>query len=206
MKVYIIGDASEDIEDAVSILENKNISVIAKEVSDFKQLSDYIEDTVSKGDSRIIIIVKDPMQSSISLNKSSSINAALCSTSSDVALAYKSGANAIILKDSNEKEDVLEAIINSSAAQVSNQQPQAQANADMQKKKKKIPSRIDEEYREYSKTEKTEEQATEQQANIEEQEKDVQSSNNSKGLFGGIKDALGIVSVKKEPKPKSKKE
>jgi ribose 5-phosphate isomerase RpiB len=206
LKVYIIGDASEDIEDAVSILENKNISVIAKEASDFKQLSNYIEDTVSKGDSRIIIIVKDPLQSSISLNKSSSINAALCSTSDDVALAYKSGANAIILKDSNEKEDVLEAIINSSAADVRNQQPQAQANVDMQKKKKKMLSRVDEEYREYNKTEKTEEQATEQQANANEQEKGEQSSNNSKGLFGGIKDALGIVSVKKEQKAKSKKE
>jgi hypothetical protein len=149
--------------------------------------------------------VKDPLQSSISLNKSSSINAALCSTSDDVALAYKSGANAIILKDSNEKEDVLEAIINSSAADVRNQQPQAQANVDM-KKKKKMLSRVDEEYREYNKTEKTEEQATEQQANANEQEKGEQSSNNSKGLFGGIKDALGIVSVKKEQKAKSKKE
>lgn len=200
-----MGDASEDIEEAVNILEKENISVIAKEAADSRQLSSYIEDAVSKGDSHIVVMVKDPMRSSISLNKSSDINAALCSTSDDVASAYRSGANVIILKDSNEKEEVLGAIIGMpiQGTQQGGEQKQAQIAEQVQRKRKRAAKHVEEAATEEAGNEVAEEQHQEADE-VEKREADGQQSGKSKGLFNDIKDALGIVSPKKEQKEEKK--
>ncbi|MGC8710458.1 MAG: hypothetical protein ACP5RF_02515 [Candidatus Micrarchaeia archaeon] len=209
MKIYIIGDASDDIEDAVNILEKGNVTVIAKEVSDQAQLSSYIEDAVSKGDSNIIVLAKDPMHSSISLNKNRSINAALCSTSEDVASAYKDGANVIILKDASEKEEILNAILNapiSSVPKATQDAPQAQANeAAIRKRKMHQHIAAEGQAKENSKSVVSKDVGSEQEGNAQEEEAHIDLGN-GKGFIGSIKNALGIIGTKKSQDNKAKRE
>jgi len=111
LKIYIIGDNADEIDNAVEIISNKNasIGVIAKEVSGVEQLSKEVSNAVGKG--YVALLVNDPVGANINLNKLQNVNAMPCSSKEDVFAAKRNNANAIIIKDFSRKEEILSALI-----------------------------------------------------------------------------------------------
>ncbi|MDE1856242.1 MAG: RpiB/LacA/LacB family sugar-phosphate isomerase [Candidatus Micrarchaeota archaeon] len=113
MKVYVISSVPSGGEEITDVLDDSNVSVISKEVSDdIEDVQAEIEKHVENGRSDMLIYVTDDaIGAGIALNKMEGVRAATCNNSEDVAAARASGANVIILPEGKaDKEDIANAI------------------------------------------------------------------------------------------------
>ncbi|MFP3279263.1 MAG: hypothetical protein RXP92_03075 [Candidatus Micrarchaeota archaeon] len=202
MKIYIIGDNADEIDNAVEIISNKNadIGVIAKEVSNNEQLSKEVADSVGKG--YVALLVNDPVGANINLNRLQNVNAVPCSSKEDVFAAKKNNANAIIIKDLSKKEEILSALIEDinekkedrpRKRRVEKLKEEAEGNESAESKEEELS-------REGNKKEETEAVSEEEDKKAsnegEEAASEEKGAQHKKGFFENIKDALGIIDKK----------
>ena len=201
MKIYIIGDNADEIDNAVEIISNKNadIGVIAKEVSNNEQLSKEVADSVGKG--YVALLVNDPVGANINLNKLQNVNAVPCSSKEDVFAAKKNNANAIIIKDLSRKEEILSALIEDinekkedrpRKRRVEKLKEEAEGNESTKSKEEELSK----EGNKKEETEAVSEEGKEASNEGEEAASEEKGAKHKKGFFENIKDALGIIDKK----------
>jgi len=199
LKIYIIGDNADEIDNAVEIISNKNadIGVIAKEVSSSEQLSKEVANSVGKG--YVALLVNDPVGANINLNKLQNVNAVPCSSKEDVFAAKKNNANAIIIKDFSKKEEILSALIEYTSEK-KEEKPRKRKIEKLKEEDEATESKGEELSKESDKNEKTEavSESEEREASEEGEEAggEEKEAKHRKGFFGNIKDALGIIDKK----------
>ncbi len=188
MKVYLIGDQKDAIEDAAEALSEKGFGVIAKEVRDEEQLSKEVEDSIKNG--YVFVIAKDPIKANISLNKIDEISAAQCNGKYDVELAKYNNVNVIIINDASKKEEIIDSFFES--FDIKKQEKAKSEEQKLNKKKvkgyKEIIEKVDEISKEDAKIEDEKEEAEEDRG----QDESKGTSQSKKGFLSSIKDALGI--------------
>jgi ribose 5-phosphate isomerase RpiB len=201
LKIYIIGDNADEIDNAVEIISNKNadIGVIAKEVSNNEQLSKEVADSVGKG--YVALLVNDPVGANINLNKLQNVNAVPCSSKEDVFAAKKNNANAIIIKDLSRKEEILSALIEDinekkedrpRKRRVEKLKEEAEGNESAESKEE-----LSKEGNKKEETEAVSEGEDKKAGNEgEEVASEEKGAQHKKGFFENIKDALGIIDKK----------
>jgi len=201
LKIYIIGDNADEIDNAVEIISNKNadIGVIAKEVSNNEQLSKEVADSVGKG--YVALLVNDPVGANINLNKLQNVNAVPCSSKEDVFAAKKNNANAIIIKDLSRKEEILSALIEDinekkedrpRKRRVEKLKEEAEGNESTKSKEEELSK----EGNKKEETEAVSEEGKEASNEGEEAASEEKGAKHKKGFFENIKDALGIIDKK----------
>jgi len=201
LKIYIIGDNADEIDNAVEIISNKNadIGVIAKEVSNNEQLSKEVADSVGKG--YVALLVNDPVGANINLNKLQNVNAVPCSSKEDVFAAKKNNANAIIIKDLSRKEEILSALIEDinekkeerpRKRRVEKLKEEAEGNESTESKEEGLSK----EGNKKEETEAVSEEGKEASNEGEEAASEEKGAKHKKGFFENIKDALGIIDKK----------
>lgn len=195
MNIYLIGDYAEEIDDSVKLLEGKNINIIAKAAIDINQVEKEVADSLNKG--YIIVIPKEPMKAIMSLNKNKDIYAAPCSTERDVELALSNDANALILNDLSRKEEVLNYLINKLNQQKS-EDIEVESNEGKEEGAEAKESVAKAENKKKRRVEKTKEEGIEGNKNEENGEglTERDAEKKKKGIFGSLKDALGITNSK----------
>ena len=197
MKIYIIGDNADEIDNAVEIISNKNasIGVIAKEVSGVEQLSKEVSNAVGKG--YVALLVNDPVGANINLNKLQNVNAMPCSSKEDVFSAKRNNANAIIIKDFSRKEEILSALIEYNSEK-KEEKPRKRRIERVKEVEEVEGNKANEsKWEELSKeSDKNEESAVSESEESEASEKGEEREAKHKGFFENIKDALGIIDKK----------
>jgi ribose 5-phosphate isomerase RpiB len=201
LKIYIIGDNADEIDNAVEIISNKNanIGVIAKEVSSSEQLSKEVANSVSKG--YVALLVDDPVGANINLNKLQNVNAVPCSSKEDVYAAKRNNANAIIIKDFSRKEEILSALIeyNSEKKEEKPRKRRIERPKEVEGDEAK-ESKEEELSKESGKNEETEAVSESEESGAgdegEEADGEEKEAKHRKGLFENMKDALGIIDKK----------
>ncbi|MFP3215606.1 MAG: hypothetical protein RXR32_03615 [Candidatus Micrarchaeota archaeon] len=202
MKIYIIGDNADEIDNAVEIISNKNadIGVIAKEVSNNEQLSKEVADSVGKG--YVALLVNDPVGANISLNKLQNVNAVPCSSKEDVFAAKKNNANAIIIKDLSRKEEILSALIEDinekkedrpRKRRVEKLKEEAEGNESTESKEEELSKEGNKKEEIEAVSEGEDKKAGNEGEEVASEEKEAK---HKKGFFENIKDALGIIDKK----------
>jgi len=201
LKIYIIGDNADEIDNAVEIISNKNanIGVIAKEVSSSEQLSKEVANSVGKG--YVALLVDDPVGANINLNKLQNVNAVPCSSKEDVFAAKRNNANAIIIKDFSRKEEILSALI-----EYNNEKKEEKPRKRRIERPKEVEgdeateSKEEELSKESGKNEETEAVSESEESGAgdegEEADGEEKEAKHRKGLFENMKDALGIIDKK----------
>ncbi len=201
VKAYIIGDYDEEIDEAVDLLESGGAIVIAKEVSNQEQLIKEVVASIGKG--LVLVLSRDPLKASMSLNKVPNINAAPCSSASDVENATKSNANVIIINDFSRKEEIISSIIGKYG-----EEKEEKKEIKPKPRRARLPKSEQKGKEEQNTTEgegeNKESQSTqrEETKNVEESKENgnegigVEEKEKRKGFIGSIKDALGIVDKK----------
>jgi len=201
LKIYIIGDNADEIDNAVEIISNKNanIGVIAKEVSSSEQLSKEVANSVGKG--YVALLVDDPVGANINLNKLQNVNAVPCSSKEDVYAAKRNNANAIIIKDFSRKEEILSALIeyNSEKKEEKPRKRRIERPKEVEGDEAK-ESKEEELSKESGKNEETEAVSESEESGAgdegEEADGEEKEAKHRKGLFENMKDALGIIDKK----------
>jgi len=201
LKIYIIGDNADEIDNAVEIISNKNanIGVIAKEVSSSEQLSKEVANSVDKG--YVALLVDDPVGANINLNKLQNVNAVPCSSKEDVYAAKRNNANAIIIKDFSRKEEILSALIeyNSEKKEEKPRKRRIERPKEVEGDEAK-ESKEEELSKESGKNEETEAVSESEESGAgdegEEADGEEKEAKHRKGLFENMKDALGIIDKK----------
>jgi len=197
LKIYIIGDNADEIDNAVEIISNKNasIGVIAKEVSGVEQLSKEVSNAVGKG--YVALLVNDPVGANINLNKLQNVNAMPCSSKEDVFAAKRNNANAIIIKDFSRKEEILSALIEYNSEK-KEEKPRKRRIERVKEVEEVEGNKANEsKWEELSKeSDKNEESAVSESEESEASEKGEEREAKHKGFFENIKDALGIIDKK----------
>jgi len=200
LKIYIIGDNAEEIDNAVEIISNKNtnMSIIAKEVSSGEQLSKEVANSVGKG--YVALLVNDPVEANISLNKLQNVNAVPCSSKEDVLAAKRNNANAIIIKDFSKKDEILLALIEFTEEKKEEKPRKRKIESPKEIEDEATESKNEDLSRESDKKEETGAVSESEEIRAgDEGEEDVgeeKEAKHRKGFFGNIKDALGIVDKK----------
>ncbi len=203
VKAYIIGDYDEEIDEAVNLLESKGAIVIAKEVSNQEQLIKEVVTSIGKGP--VLVLSRDPLKVSMSLNKVPNINAAPCSSASDVENAAKNNANVIIINDLSKKEEIISSIIGKHVEEKEEKEeikpkPRRTRLPKSEQKGKEEQKAIEGEEEENKESQDTGQ--SEEAKNVEESEekgnegREEEEKERRKGFIGSIKDALGIVDKK----------
>lgn|GEM_PF-1544827 len=204
LKIYIIGDNADEIDNAVEIISNKNadIGVIAKEVSNSEQLSKEVANSVGKG--YVALLVNDPVGANINLNKLQNVNAVPCSSKEDVFAAKKNNANAIIIKDFSKKEEILSALIEYTSER--KEEKPRKRRIERLKEVKEVEgdeateSKGEELSKESDKNEETEAASESEESGASDEGEEAggeeKEAKHRKGFFGNIKDALGIIDKK----------
>ena len=197
LKIYIIGDNADEIDNAVEIISNKNasIGVIAKEVSGVEQLSKEVSNAVGKG--YVALLVNDPVGANINLNKLQNVNAMPCSSKEDVFAAKRNNANAIIIKDFSRKEEILSALIEYNSEK-KEEKPRKRRIERVKEVEEVEGNKANEsKWEELSKeSDKNEESAVSESEESEASEKGEEREAKHKGFFENIKNALGIIDKK----------
>jgi hypothetical protein len=105
MKLLVLSNVS-GASDAVVDALGDSVKVVAKEVNISTDSMAVMASELMRAHSydRLIVLTNDAIRAGIVLNKQEGINAAVCASIEDLALANEGGANAIIIKDVNAKE------------------------------------------------------------------------------------------------------
>jgi len=202
MRILVLSNVLNGFDAIVEALNSRH-SIIAKQVSvGTEDLANMAVNGLASGNYDLCIVVaRDPVGASITLNKSEGISAAVCNSASDVELAKRNNANILVIKGlkPDAAAEIAEAISQqgfsfnalrqiklprigigigkeSAAGQRPPQQPQLQAQ--QQKRQQQVRQKQNEESEEGEENEEEEEQA--RQAG-------------GKGIIGKIKNALGII-------------
>jgi ribose 5-phosphate isomerase RpiB len=188
LKVYLIGDQKDAIEDAAEELSEKGLGVIAKEVKDEEELSKEVEDSIKNG--YVFVIVKDPIKANISLNKINEINAAQCNGKYDVELAKYNNVNVIIINDASKKEEIIDSFFES--FDIKKQEKAKSEEQKLNKKRIKGYKEIIEKVDEISKEDAKIEEGEAGEVEDKDQNESKGTGQGKKGFLSSIKDALGI--------------
>lgn len=205
LKIYIIGDNADEIDNAVEIISNKNasIGVIAKEVSGVEQLSKEVSNAVGKG--YVALLVNDPVGANINLNKLQNVNAMPCSSKEDVFAAKRNNANAIIIKDFSRKEEILSALIEYNSEKKEEKPRKRRIERVKEVEEAEVNKADESKWEELSKeSDKNEESAVSESEESGASEKGEEGGEadgeekeaKHKGFFENIKNALGIIDKK----------
>ena len=199
MKVYLISNVEAETEDIVDALDDVNVSVVAKDIEGNAQdAAQSIGRQLGKGSADMLIfLTDDAMEAGMELNKVEGIKAAICSSPSQVQKAKARGANVIIIgDDAADKASIARAIASGGAGGLA-QMPRPQL-------KKKMEERV-------QSRQADEEQAPEPapirinikmpqlfaqkkaKAQPEIEDEPLPMGKPRKGLFGKLKDELGIM-------------
>ncbi|MGC8676016.1 MAG: RpiB/LacA/LacB family sugar-phosphate isomerase [Candidatus Micrarchaeia archaeon] len=194
MRILVLSNVSRSLDAIVNGLGNSH-SVIAKETGvQNAELADMVAGELGKGYDVCVVIARDPIGVSILLNKSDGISAVVCNSASDVALGKANNANVFVIRDpkSGSIAEIVEAISKLGYSKnffkialpkfqvgLSKKTAEPQPYAETQKKPQKSK------------------QIATQQADVgeDEESEDNQAarSGGNGGIFGKLKDALGIV-------------
>lgn len=182
LKILAISNVEGCAERIVDALGNKDVSIIAKEESiGLELLSERVSAAMNKGAYEYAIVaVEDHVGATVLLNKSGSIRAAVCDSAEDVRLARKNDVNVMIVRADQKRFDYL----GSGIAQA--QKPQERR----EKPEKAFESRKQEE--------KPRKQAEQEEDDQDEEEEDYRKSGGKGGIFGRLKDHLGIIDEDEE--------
>ena len=198
MRILAISDIPNGVDPIVDSLNQEGVSIVAKEVDfDNDALISIISDYLSKKNfDMIVILPKDPIGVNMALNKHPSISAALCESEDDVYAASENNANTIILKRSSSR---LYHVLKSMMAQgADRQEPQErkhdrkETEKQAKEPKKSISGMLGKHLSKLSAAKPAKGQRRE-----EKEEDDMpEIKYTRKGIFGRLKDELGIVDEK----------
>ncbi len=200
MKVLLLADSEEYLDDAVDIFSSSGISVVAKVTNGTaKEFSSMAEDALFKKGYNIVIgNIPDYIEAGIELNKNQGVRAAQINSKRDLKLSEKSKPNVMIFgSDMSLIKEFAIAMPAAHSAQMQQNStrktlngltgvPQKKPeqtrdiNLDIQKSKLKkdiVPKKIEDDAR-------------------EEEYNDIEEHRSRNGLFGRLKDSLGIIEDK----------
>ncbi len=183
MRVLVLSNVQKGLDSVVGVLDKAGHNIVAKEVSaSTAELADMVSGELANGYDVCVVIAKDPIGLSMLLNKRSDIFAAVCNSVDDVALGKSNNANVFVVRNpkSTEIEPIVSAIsklgYSKNFFKLSLPKFQLRFSSKpqqpvLQQKKQKEEEEIEE----------------------SEEEQEEQPGKGSKGLFGKLKNALGIV-------------
>ena len=105
MKLLVLSNVPGSVDKLVSIVQ-KSHSVVAKEsVMTTDQMVRSVAEEIESGNyDQVVVAAKDPIKTGMLLNKCEAVQAAVCGSVDDVEQARESGANAIVIRDTNSDE------------------------------------------------------------------------------------------------------
>lgn len=172
LKILAISNVEDCAESIVEVFENSDASVVAKEEqAGSEELARMASDGLSKKGYQYAIVVTDNhIGADIALNKLQNVRAAVCAGPDDLKLAISNNANVIIVKSTDRRFDYLSDLLKSESSS-QKQQPKKQRQETIQKQ-----------------------QSAPQKPEPKEEEPEPKRSGGGKGgIFGQLKDSLGIM-------------
>ncbi len=175
MKILILGENEDDVENLVDMLNGLNQSLMGRVINGEGNDATVkgIQEGLNKGYDLVIVKIDNNIGTAMLLNKDKRINAAPCSTVYDIKLAKSNNANVILLSKNNELDKDAFKIFKLAQNSTSSTQQQNVSNERPIKVRQQIVTK-------------------EQPKNIE-PVVNQNTEQKSKGFFKNIKESLGIT-------------
>ena len=193
MKLLVLSNVPGSVDKLVSIVQ-KSHSVVAKETSmTTDQIVRSVAEEIESGTyDQVVVAAKDPIKTGMLLNKCDQVQAAVCGSVEDVEQARESGANAIVIRDTDSGElyGIVSKIVESGMTHTIRSSIKAPSLSIL---KKKAPGR---QWPSFHKDKPTQPEPQEEENVVTEDYADEELeevSSKRKGIIGKIKNALGIL-------------
>lgn len=173
VKILAISNVDGCTDRIVEVFENTDASIVAKEeTGGVKAMCDRVSEAMNKGIYEYAIVATDDhVGATVNLNKYDKLKAAVCDSDYDIELALKNDVNVIIIRSDQRKLNYL--------ADGIAKEPERQEKKEKLEKVEKVEVKHKEEKHE-SKEEKVEESHS-------------HKGGGKGGIFGRVKDSLGIM-------------
>lgn len=177
MRIYALSNVKGGLERIVAALNNADASTMAREEvgADVKELGKLASEAITHGNyDAVILVPEDYIKACIVLNKFEGVNAALCNSVEETELAEENDVNVIILKPSEHNLGYI--------------------TEWLMKRTRKEGERVSDEGHGKEHEEKRHEGGGHGHEDKEKKEDEHRhGAGSGAGLFGGLKDALGIL-------------
>ncbi len=182
MRVFLVSNVAGGTDKFAEAFEKTGSSVVAKETnSDTKALVKSVSEAVKNGYELIIVVPDDAVAAGMYLNKSDTVMAAVCATEKDIESAFNDSANVIILSDpTHVHSKLLERVRTAEKSSAPMTEAKQEAKTKYVKEQKHV--------KEIPKERRAEEKEREENA-----EGMVLEKGSRRGIFGKLKDSLGII-------------
>lgn len=188
MKVYVLSNVPGKGDSIVNDFGASNVNVVSKEnESTVEEMSAAVAKAIEEGKADyVIVIASDPIKASILMNKESNVYAALCSSADDIELAKVNNANTIVVNSSMSADNFVNALLSGrqklSFFMPKKKQEERQAEQPAPKEAQKEQKQV-----------KSKQQQMAESKKADEPEQQVPKRGKKSGLFGALKDSLGII-------------
>ncbi|MEM0086844.1 MAG: hypothetical protein QXU16_01085 [Candidatus Micrarchaeaceae archaeon] len=196
MKVLLVSNMPNGADAISAEFESLGVNIVEKEVAGtLDTISGIINETAQSGNyDSILVITDNHISAGIELNKNEGIRAAVCSVPRDVPIAAKSNANVIVVSKDGDMRGIAKAVVDSLGRQ---RKINVQAFAGSIKKQTPKPTQTDMIENKNVQIQHPKVAGSRTKAGNEEEERSDEEYEEPlkkprSGLFGRIKDALGI--------------